>query len=266
MLSLPAGQTVAPPTTETTQQLHGILRTLQRRMRPMLAIFFGFVALVVVFSLILPKSYTTDIKVIAGNSSAVPPTNGDNTNSELPVLNALLAATGVQSAETYVELFQENPVVQEVMHNLNINMSTHEMLKHVNIKPVTNTSIIDLAVTWSNPRASARIANEFGRVVMEHQRQAGFGASARGHRFSQQAAAYSSKNNARQSDEAGKFRGYTPHCGHQRADPVGHRSVQLRSMEKLHPRRPTSSRRAPSWQTSKGSWPALRRRLPAVRP
>src|SRR5579884_154400 len=171
MLSLPAGQTVAPAPTETTQQLNGILRTLQRRIRPMLAIFFGFLGLVIVFSLLVPKSYTAETKIIAGNSSAVPSANGDNVNSELPVLNALLAATGVQSAETYVELFQETPVVGAVMHNLGINMTQHEFLKHVNIKPVTNTSIVSIGVTWNSRKMSARIANEFGSVIVERQRQ-----------------------------------------------------------------------------------------------
>ena len=169
MLSLPAGQTVSAPT-ETTQQLNGILRTLQRRLRPMLAIFFGFLAVVLIFTLLVPKSYTTETKIIAGNSNPVP-SGGDNTNTQLPFLNALLAASGVQSAETYVELFQETPVVQQVMHNMGIQMSQRDFLKHVQIKPITNTSIIDLAVTWNNRNLSARIANEFGRVVVDRQRQ-----------------------------------------------------------------------------------------------
>ncbi len=171
MLSLPSGQTaVGSATAETPQQLNGIVRTLQRRIRPMMAIFFGFIALVIVFSLLVPKSYTTDIKVIAGNSSAVPAGTGD-TNSQLPVLNALLAATGVQSAETYVELFQETPVAQQVAANLGLHISPRKLLRQVNVKPVTNTSIIDLAVTWSSPKMSARIANEFGSVVVERQRE-----------------------------------------------------------------------------------------------
>ncbi len=170
MYSLPAGQpAAATATTESTQQLHGIMRTLQRRIRPMIAIFLGFIGLVFVFSLLVPKSYTTDIKVIAGNSSSVPGT--DNPDSQLPVLNALLAATGVQSAETYVELFQETPVVNQVSENLRLGMSAHALLQHVNVKPITNTSIIDLAVTWSNPRTSALVANEFGSVVVDRQRQ-----------------------------------------------------------------------------------------------
>ncbi len=71
MLSLSAGQTVGPASMETTQQLNGIVRTLQRRIRPMMAIFFGFIGLVIVFSLLVPKSFTTETKIIAGNSSAV---------------------------------------------------------------------------------------------------------------------------------------------------------------------------------------------------
>ena len=170
MYSLPAGQPVtATPAAESTQQLHGIWRTLQRRARPMVAIFLGFIGLVLVFSLLVPKSYTTDIKVIAGNSSAVP-SGGENADSQLPVLNALLAATGVQSAETYVELFQETPVANQVSQNLRLGMSAHDLLQHVNVKPVTNTSIIDLAVTWNNPRTSALVANEFGKVVVDRQR------------------------------------------------------------------------------------------------
>ena len=87
MLSLPAGEPIAGSVPESTQQLHGIFRTLQRRIRPMIGIFLGFIALVLVFSLLVPKSYTTQIKVIAGNSSA---SAGDNTDSQLPILNALL--------------------------------------------------------------------------------------------------------------------------------------------------------------------------------
>jgi capsular exopolysaccharide synthesis family protein len=170
MLSLPAGQTVsAAANAEGTQQLNGIVRTLQRRIRPMLAIFFGFIALVLIFSLLVPKSYTTDVKLIAGNSSATG--SGDSANSELPVLNALLQASGVQTADTYVELFQETPVAQQVSRNLGLNMSPGTLLHHLNVKPVTNTSIIDLAVTWSNPKTSALVANEFGKVVVDRQRE-----------------------------------------------------------------------------------------------
>ncbi len=73
MYSLPSGQ-MAPATAPQTQaQLNGIMRTLQRRARPMLAIFLGFIGLVLIFSLLLPKSDTTDIKVIAGTRARFRP-------------------------------------------------------------------------------------------------------------------------------------------------------------------------------------------------
>ncbi len=99
------------------------------------------------------------------------------------MLNALLAASGVQSAETYVELFQETPVAQQVAQNLSLGMSPHELLRHVAVKPITNTSIIDLSVTWSNPRTAALIANEFGTVVVDRQRQLRLRASFAGHQL-----------------------------------------------------------------------------------
>ncbi len=170
MLSLPAGQS-ATTATEPTQQLSGVVRTLQRRMRPMIAIFLGFVGLVLIFSLLVPKSYTAETKVIAGNSSALPSGSDTNANSQLPVLNALLAASGVQSAETYVELFQETPVAQQVSQQLGLKMGAKELLSHVSVRPVSNTSIIALAVTWSNPKTAALVANTFGSVVVDRQRQ-----------------------------------------------------------------------------------------------
>ena len=170
MLSLPAGQS-ATTATEPTQQLSGVVRTLQRRMRPMIAIFLGFVGLVLIFSLLVPKSYTAETKVIAGNSSALPSGSDANANSQLPVLNALLAASGVQSAETYVELFQETPVAQQVSQQLGLKMGAKELLSHVSVRPVSNTSIIALAVTWSNPKTAALVANTFGSVVVDRQRQ-----------------------------------------------------------------------------------------------
>ena len=103
----------------------------------MLAIFCGFIAFVLLLTLVLPKSYTTTVKLIAGKSAGaaqnLPP--GDGPNSDLPVLNALLAGSSLQSPETYVELFQEFPVAQQVIGALKLDVSPRELLHHVDIKP-----------------------------------------------------------------------------------------------------------------------------------
>jgi polysaccharide biosynthesis transport protein len=164
----------APAATEASQVDVGqILRILTRRGKPMLAIFFGFLAFVLLLTLALPKSYTTTVKLIAGNptSAAGSGAPGAGPNSDLPVLNALLVASGIQSVETYVELFQEFPVAQKVIADLGLKTTPRELLHNVEIKPVTNTSIIAVAVTWSDPKTSAAIANEFASVVVDRDRE-----------------------------------------------------------------------------------------------
>ncbi len=138
----------------------------------MLAIFCGFIAFVLLLTLVLPKSYTTTVKLIAGKSAGaaqnLPP--GDGPNSDLPVLNALLSGSSLQSPETYVELFQEFPVAQQVIGALKLDVSPRELLHHVDIKPITNTPVIALSVTWNDPKASAAIANAFGTAVVDRDR------------------------------------------------------------------------------------------------
>lgn len=181
MLQLEGGPStpITPVQNEGTQhEFGGIARVFARRLRPMLAIFFGFVALVMVLSLVLPRTYTTTVKLIAGNPGSSVSTGGDaesgggtSPDSQLPVLNALLMASGVQSAETYVELFQETPVSEQVISTLGLHVSPTELLHHVDVKPVTNTSILSLSVRWSDPNVSAQIANAYGTVVVDRQRQ-----------------------------------------------------------------------------------------------
>ncbi len=152
----------------------GIARVFARRARPMLAIFLGFVGLVLVLTLVLPKSYTTTVKLIAGNpggSVNVGDPSAAGPDSQIPVLNALLTASGVQSAETYVELFKELPVAEQVIAALGLHVSPQALLRHVDVKPVTNTSILALSVRWGDPNVSAQIANEFGNVVVDRERQ-----------------------------------------------------------------------------------------------
>lgn len=176
MLSLPGA--VSTERERGLTDLSAFTRTLVRRFRPMLAIFFGFVALVIALSLIIPKSYTSTVKIIAGpqgtgelNESGAGATGtGTTPNSQIPVLNALLIASGVQTAETYVELFKEEPVAQDVIRDLNLRMSPGTLLEKTDVEPIPNTNIIALAVTWNSRAASAAIANAFGNAVVERER------------------------------------------------------------------------------------------------
>ena len=140
--------------------------------RKLFGTIFGILAVAtVLIAFFYPKSYVTQARLIVGNSN--PPANASNNNSLLtnfPVLNALLESTGTQSAETYAELIQETPVAQNVIDQLQLRTSVSHLLSRVNVKPVTNTSILQLSATWSNPKTSADIANAFSNALIARER------------------------------------------------------------------------------------------------
>jgi polysaccharide biosynthesis transport protein len=145
-----------------------ILTTLVRRRRTFFAIFGVFFTICVIYAFLFPKTYTTQVELITGNSA----TNLSGVNSDLPVLNALLAASGVQSVETYATLIQDKSVAAKVIKNLKLKqIKPYDLLKyHVVVQPVTNTQIVTLQVTWPTKETSAAIANEFGKVLIDKQR------------------------------------------------------------------------------------------------
>lgn len=135
---------------------HGIFAIFQRRRGLITAIVAGFTLLVAIATILSPKTYTTHVKFIAGSSGATGQIGGQTL---LPVLNALIDASNAQSSETYAEMLRQTPALQRTIDQLNLNVTPAELMRHVSVKPVTNTSILDVAVTWRNPQTSADIAN-----------------------------------------------------------------------------------------------------------
>lgn len=139
--------------------------TLARRRILFACIVLGVIGAVAVMTLMTPKRYTTDAKLIAGNPASVAQ-NPQLAQTGLPVLNAMLMANAAQSAETYAELISETPVVQHVIDDLHLKTDVRSLQGAVKVKPVTNTNIISLQVTWTDPVTSAKIANDFASVFV----------------------------------------------------------------------------------------------------
>jgi polysaccharide biosynthesis transport protein len=144
--------------------------TLSRRRILFAAIFLGVVLSVALVTLMTPKKYTTSTKMIAGNPNTVAQ-NPQAAQTGLSVLNALILPNAAQSAETYAELMSETPVVQHVIDDLHLKTDVRDLQGAVKVKPVTNTNIITVSVTWSDPQTSARIANDFATVFVARQAQ-----------------------------------------------------------------------------------------------
>ena len=170
MYQLPNGNGVAalgtPEREDEFQKLFGAMR---RRWKLFLYIFGGFFLAALAYALVWPKSYVATVALITGNSA----TNFNGVNTDLPVLNALVAAGGVQSVETYATMIQGQDVATKVIKNLHLkNIDAYKLLKYdIFVAPVTNTQIVTLAATWKDPKTASAIANEFGKVLIEKQRE-----------------------------------------------------------------------------------------------
>ena len=139
--------------------------TILRRRTLFGGVFAAVLLTVVLVTFLSPRKFTTDVKMIAGNPATVAQ-NPQQAQTGLPVLNALLLANAAQSAETYAELIGETPVVQHVIDDLGIKTDVRTLQSAVRVKPVTNTNIIALQVTWGDPVMSAKIANDFATVFV----------------------------------------------------------------------------------------------------
>lgn len=140
---------------------------LLRRWRLVAAIAIVFTAIVGAITILTPKSYTTTVRLVAGN-----PTSDQNTpnNSSLPILNALVLQSGVQSAETFATLAQQEDVASSVAQSMHLRVSPRALLSDVSVTPTVNTAILNLSVAWRDPVNSAKIANAFANAFMWKER------------------------------------------------------------------------------------------------
>lgn len=70
-------------------------------------------------------------------------------------------------ANTYSEIAKSELVLNRVIEELELSMSSKELSKGVSIKPIENTSIISIAVKDQNATRSATIANGIAKVFAE---------------------------------------------------------------------------------------------------
>lgn len=145
-------------------------RTLVRRRTAFFAIAATTFAVVLLLTVVMPRQYTTTVEFIAGSPGGSAPSSSD-ASSILPYINSIRAASsGTQTPETYARLFQETPVAQQVIDDLKLDVKPGVIQGNVVVKPVTNTSILTVAVTWKDADTSARIANDLASVFVQRER------------------------------------------------------------------------------------------------
>lgn len=145
-----------------------LFKAILKRWQLFVAIVLGFVALVAVGTLLTPKSYTTKVQLLAGRSDDSVTQNDQGTN--LPVLNALVLQSGEQSAETLAALAQQQGIAAGVIDQLQLNVTPAALLGHISVRPLVNTALLELSVSWRSAEESANIANSFADAFIEQER------------------------------------------------------------------------------------------------
>lgn len=164
----PAQHASANPPSSEWRDISAVFGALARRWRVFLGTVLAFVLIVGFVSVIMPKSYTTTVRMMAGNPSeqSASPSN----NTALPILNALVLQSGAQSAETFATLAQQENVAADVVASEHLTVSPQVLLSRLTVKPMTNTAILNLSVSWRDPVTSARLSNAVADAFMRKER------------------------------------------------------------------------------------------------
>ena len=119
-----------------------------------------FIAIGVIYTVgfTTPKYSASTSLLLAGSGSSGTQTN-TITTTDL-TLNSKLVST-------YSALAQSKSVLSKVISNLGIKMSEDELKNNVSVTQKTNTEIIVLSVTNSDPTLAAKLTNETAKVFIE---------------------------------------------------------------------------------------------------
>ncbi len=155
--------------TSDSRDVWQIWTTIRNRWRTFLAVFVGFFTVIVVATILAPKTYTTTVRLMAGRPGSSDVRTGGDT--ALPVLNALVLQNGEQSAETFAQLAQQRDIAQKVIDAEKLQTTPEALLSEVSVKPVVNTSLLNLSVGARSADQSARVANAFANAFVDQERE-----------------------------------------------------------------------------------------------
>ena len=124
----------------------------------LITIIFMLIGIIYSVGFVTPKYTSSTTLLLATSESANSKTN-TITTSDI-TLNSKLVST-------YSALAQSKSVLSKVISNLGIKMSEDELKNNVSVTQKTNTEIIVLSVTNSDPTLAAKLTNETAKVFME---------------------------------------------------------------------------------------------------
>lgn len=127
---------------------------------------FWIVALITILSVatsgilsffVLNPEYQTFTTLMVGK----PKNYNDSIQYQDVILNQMLV-------KTYGEIAKSKTVTREIIENLDLDVDSKVLSDKVNVSLVSDTEIIKIQVTDTNPELAAKVANEAANVFMKH--------------------------------------------------------------------------------------------------
>jgi len=109
------------------------------------------------FSIVSPPIYRASVLIMSNQTA----------NSGIVDYNSLLG--GQRVIETYRILLTTEPVLEEVITNLDLPYSIRELAKHIEVHSIPDTQLLELIVEDTDPDRAAETANEVAFTFLLHQ-------------------------------------------------------------------------------------------------
>ena len=160
----------------TTMTLRQFLLVLRARWKLAFGVFTGVVLLTIIISLLMPKMYTADATVVvdtkpdpltvaaysAQSSTAYIATQVDIISSER-VADRVVKVLKLDKSPDYVSAWQDSTGGKG-----DIVVWIGQMLqKIVVVTPSRDSSVVDISMTWSDPKTAAVLANAFAQAYID---------------------------------------------------------------------------------------------------
>jgi len=163
--------------------LHQFLLILRAQWRIAFYVFIGIVTAVLVLSLIWPKQYTAiasvvvDIKsdpVTAGNNAGTagqPANNYVNTEADI-IASQRVAQRVVKTLRLDQQPEARRRWANDTDEDISVAIANYLLDKKVVVapthdSPTHSSNVIDISVTWSDPRTAAALANGFAQTAID---------------------------------------------------------------------------------------------------
>jgi polysaccharide biosynthesis transport protein len=165
------------PSQETKLHFLDYWRIIRLRKTVILAVFLLVVITATLVTFILPESYSSTARIkVERDQSDIP---------SLDQVRGMGMSYDPYFIQTEFELIQSEVILSNVVYNLHLNqvwgkkyaapgedLKTQESIailkQHVELRPVRNTSLIEIRVFSDKPGEAADIANEIARVYRDH--------------------------------------------------------------------------------------------------